>query len=59
MADSENKINIEESKFKIGKKAFLSAALILLGLMIVSGILTKVLPAGSYERVVENGKERS
>ncbi|MFP4362794.1 MAG: YfcC family protein [Spirochaetia bacterium] len=46
----------KESQVKIGLRAFLGAAIILLCLMIVSGILTKVLPAGSYEREIENGR---
>ncbi|MBN2651596.1 MAG: YfcC family protein [Spirochaetales bacterium] len=36
---------------KIGKKAFLMAVGILASLIIVSGILTRVLPVGEYERV--------
>lgn len=56
MLDGESKNAIQESKFKIGKKAFLSAALILLGLMIVSGVLTRVLPAGSYQRNIVDGR---
>ncbi|MDR1930048.1 MAG: hypothetical protein LBQ44_05385 [Treponema sp.] len=45
-----------ESSIKIGKKAFLFSALIILLLMIVSGILTIVLPAGSFDRTTENGR---
>jgi uncharacterized ion transporter superfamily protein YfcC len=47
----------QASSIKIGKKAFFSAFFIILALMLVSGILTKVVPAGSYERVIENGRE--
>ncbi len=36
---------------KVGKKAFIFAFIIILVLMIVSGILTRVIPAGRYERV--------
>ena len=34
----------------ISKKAFIQSLLILLGLMIVAGILTLVIPAGSFAR---------
>ena len=40
------------SAIKIGKKAFIMAAAIILLLMIASGVLTKVLPAGTFDRVV-------
>ena len=45
-----------ESSIKIGGKAFLLSALIILALMIVSGILTKILPAGLYDRIVSEGR---
>ena len=45
-----------DSSIKIGKKAFLLSAVIILTLMIVSGILTKVLPAGAYDRIVSDGR---
>ncbi len=48
---SENK-----SSMKIGKTAFIGAAGIILLLMIVSGILTLVLPSGQYERVIVDGR---
>ncbi len=41
---------------QISKKAFIQSALILLLLMIIAGILTRVLPAGSYERYLEDGR---
>ncbi len=41
----------------IGKKAFLSSIFILLGLIILAGLLTRFIPAGSYERVVVEGRE--
>lgn len=44
------------SAIKIGKKAFLFSAGIILALMIVSGILTLVLPAGEYQRIIQDGK---
>lgn len=40
----------EKAGAQIGKKAFIQSALILLLLMIVAGVLTRVLPTGSYER---------
>ena len=46
----------EDSVIKIGKKAFLFSASIILLLMIASGILTKVLPAGMYDRILEEGR---
>lgn len=52
-----NKVNMEStSAIKIGKKAFLSSAIITFCLMIVSGILTQVIPSGIYERIVMDGQ---
>ncbi|MDR0684160.1 MAG: hypothetical protein LBF83_03430 [Spirochaetaceae bacterium] len=48
--------NGRQSAVKIGKKAFLFSAAIILLLMIGSGILTVVLPAGRFDRVVEDGR---
>jgi uncharacterized ion transporter superfamily protein YfcC len=45
-----------DSSIKIGKKAFIFSALIILLLMIVSGVLTIVLPAGQFDRVTEDGR---
>lgn len=42
---------------KIGVRAFLTAFLILFVLMVVSGVLTRVIPAGSYERAVVDDRE--
>jgi uncharacterized ion transporter superfamily protein YfcC len=44
------------SAIKIGKQAFLFSALIILLLMIFSGVLTKTLPAGTYDRISDNGR---
>ena len=44
------------SSIKIGGNAFLFSAAIILILMILSGILTKIMPAGSYEREVIEGR---
>ncbi len=41
----------------IGVKAFLQSFLILLALMILTGILTLVVPAGAYDRVQVDGRE--
>lgn len=41
----------------IGKKAFLTSAGILLALMICAGLLTQFVPAGSYERILIDGRE--
>jgi len=41
---------------RIGKNAFILAAAILLGLMIVSGILTRTVEAGGYERIQVDGR---
>lgn len=45
-----------QSAIKIGKKAFLLSAGIILFLMLVSGILTIILPSGEYQRIVQDGK---
>ncbi|MBS1250378.1 MAG: hypothetical protein MAG431_01972 [Chloroflexi bacterium] len=42
---------------QISRKAFFQSAIILLILMITAGILTRVIPAGSYDRVLQNGRE--
>lgn len=44
------------SSIKIGKNAFLLAFVIILALMIVSGILTRVVEPGSYDRVEMDGR---
>lgn len=47
----------QKYSIKVGKKAFILAFLIILGLMIVSGILTRVIPAGKYERIQFEDRE--
>ncbi len=47
----------KEASIKIGKKTFLTAILILGLLMITVGILTRVIPTGSYDRMVVDGRE--
>ena len=44
------------SALKIGVKALGISAGIILVLMIVSGILTRILPSGEFARVIENGR---
>jgi uncharacterized ion transporter superfamily protein YfcC len=41
---------------QISRKAFLQSFIILLILMIVAGILTRVVPAGSYQHVMQDGR---
>ena len=41
---------------QISKKAFIQSALILLLLMILAGVLTRVLPTGSYDRIMVDGR---
>jgi uncharacterized ion transporter superfamily protein YfcC len=47
----------KQYSIKVGARAFVLAFAIILVLMVVSGILTRVVPAGSYERVVREGRE--
>ncbi|MCL2810191.1 MAG: hypothetical protein FWD24_09050, partial [Treponema sp.] len=46
----------EETNVKIEARSFYLAAIIILALMIASGFLTKVLPAGAYDRVESEGR---
>lgn len=41
---------------QISKKAFIQSFLILLLLMLLAGILTRVVPAGAYQRIEQNGR---
>lgn len=50
-------MNKEKSGIQISKKSFLSSVLILLVLMIVAGMLTMILPAGVYDRIIVEGRE--
>ena len=47
----------EQSSLQIGKKAFFSAIIILLCLMVFAGILTQLVPSGQYERSMVDGRE--
>lgn len=50
---------MKESKvgLQISRKSFTSSVIILLLLMLVAGILTRVIPAGEFARVIQNGRE--
>ncbi|HPF87880.1 MAG TPA: hypothetical protein PK537_07475 [Candidatus Limiplasma sp.] len=48
----------EEASLKIGKRTFLIAFVILFLLMITVGILTRVVPTGSYQRETVDGVEQ-
>jgi len=49
---------MEESYgLKIGKRAFITTAAITLSLMILSGILTRIIPSGNYERYAAGAAE--
>lgn len=45
----------ESYGLKIGKRAFITTAVITLSLMIFSGVLTRIIPSGSYERYTLGG----
>ena len=47
----------QQYSIKVGKKAFLLAFFIILTLMIVSGILTRVVQPGAYDRVAVDDRE--
>ena len=47
----------EKSGIQIGKKAFITVALILLALMIAAGVLTRIIPAGAFQRAETDGRE--
>ena len=51
-----NTIDDRPSSVKIGARSLALAGSILLVLIIVSGILTRTLPPGEYERIVTNGR---
>ncbi|MBN2256618.1 MAG: YfcC family protein, partial [Anaerolineaceae bacterium] len=46
-----------KSGAQISKKAFLQAVIIIFILMMVSGLLTRVIPAGQYERSIVDARE--
>ena len=43
----------EKSGAQISKKAFIQSVIILLVIMLVAGVLTRVIPAGAYERLTD------
>ncbi len=45
-----------KSGVQISRKAFIQAVLIIFVLMLLSGILTRVIPAGQFQREVEEGR---
>jgi len=45
------------SGIRISRKAFIQAVLVIFVLMILAGVLTKLVPAGQYARLIENGRE--
>jgi len=45
-----------DQSIRIGGRAFFLSAAIILALMIVSGILTRIIPAGVYDRVVSESR---
>ena len=47
----------ERSGAQISKKAFIQSVLILLVIMLVAGVLTRVVPAGTYDRISDTGRE--
>ncbi len=47
---------MESNALKIGKKAFVTSLLIIVGLMLFSGVLTKIIPQGSFDRALIDGR---
>jgi uncharacterized ion transporter superfamily protein YfcC len=47
----------QKSGIRISRKAFLQAVLIILGLMLAAGIMTRVIPAGHYARTEVDGRD--
>ncbi len=47
----------QKSGAQISQKAFIQAVLIIFALMMVSGVLTRIIPAGSYARYDLDGRE--
>ncbi|MBO5197766.1 MAG: YfcC family protein [Lachnospiraceae bacterium] len=48
---------MEDTALKISKKTFLTSLIILLALMLFAGVLTQILPQGSYVREIADGRE--
>ncbi len=47
----------EKAGAQISQRAFLQSVIILAVLMMAAGILTRIIPAGSYARSIQNGRE--
>lgn len=47
----------EKAGAQISQRAFLQSVIILFILMIAAGVLTRTVPAGSYSRIIQNGRE--
>lgn len=47
----------QQAGVHISRRAFVSAALILLVLMVLAGTLTRIVPSGQYQRTVQDGRE--
>ena len=50
-------MNESDTSIRIGKRTFLTAMAILGLLMVAVGILTRVVPSGSYDRTISDGRE--
>ncbi len=48
---------VERSGAQIGKNAFLQSVSILLALMILAGVLTRIIPAGTFQRQEVDGRQ--
>lgn len=57
MNKKESSSQKQSDTIRIGKKTFIFSAVVLLTLMIIAGILTYILPAGSYQRSNVDGIE--
>ena len=47
----------QKSGAQISKKAFIQSVLIIFVLMMVAGILTMIVPAGNFSKVIIDGRE--
>ncbi len=47
----------ENKALSIGKKSFIISFAILLALMVFAGVITRVVPAGEYDRLSVDGRE--
>lgn len=49
--------DLERAGAQINRKAFVQSVVLLFVLMMLAGVLTRVLPAGHYQRVLQDGRE--